>query len=198
MPKLICKPSGRTSDVYTATIPHGQLIFRSFCLAQDLDTIYDWTRQTYSRRFWQMDRYSKEELQEIYLSILQNPHAHSFIAFLNGSCIAQIDIYQVLIDELSAHVQASPHDCGIHLLMLPPEQSKKDLSFYVLRSFFTYYFSFDSPGILYGEPDEKNFSANLLTKKAGFSFLKTIRLSYKTANLYSITKRQFDATNKIS
>ena len=130
--------------------------------------------------------------------MLQNPHAHSFVAFLDDLLIAQIDIYQVLVDELSGHVPATPKDCGIHLLMLPPERSKKNLSFYLLRACFAYYFSFDSPGILYGEPDEKNLAANILARKAGFSFLKTIQLSYKTANLYSITKEQFNATNKIA
>jgi RimJ/RimL family protein N-acetyltransferase len=197
LPGLNCKPSGKASDVYAAVIPHGRLIFRSLCLAQDLDTIYSWTRQVYSRRFWQMDGYSRQEWQEIYLSILQNPHAHSFVAFLNDRPAAQIDIYQVLIDELSLHVQASFHDCGIHLLLQPPKQSQKNLSIYLLRAFITYFFSFDAAARLYAEPDEKNAMANLLAKRAGFSFLKKIQLSYKTANLYSLTKQQFHATNKI-
>ena len=44
---------------------------------------------------------------------------------------------------------------------------------------------------LYGEPDAANTPANLAAKRAGFQFQKTIQLSYKTANLYAITKDQF-------
>jgi acetyl CoA:N6-hydroxylysine acetyl transferase len=130
LPKLICKPIDQQSDLYSTLIPPGNLIFRSFCIENHLDTIFEWTRQVYTKRFWQMDKCTKEELKEIYLCMLQNPHAHSFVAFLDDLLIGQIDLYQVLSDELSVHVQATQHDCGIHLLMLPPEHSRKNLSFY--------------------------------------------------------------------
>ncbi|HLX92977.1 MAG TPA: GNAT family N-acetyltransferase [Puia sp.] len=197
LPQLFCKPPDDCSEVFHIMLPGGELIIRSLCLRIDLDMIHDWAGRAYSKRFWQLDHLSRDGLGETYRSLLRNLHAHSFIFVFDGYPVAQVDIYQVLADELSAHVTASPNDCGIHLLMQPPGQSPKNLSFEVLRSFGAYFFSFDGHGDLYAEPDCRNALANVLAKKAGFEYLRKIQLSYKTANLYVLTKNRFHATHQV-
>jgi hypothetical protein len=102
-----------------------------------------------------------------------------------------MDLYLVSEDELRGHVNAQPNDAGMHLLMGPPREMQKGFSFYAIKCLQEYYFSFDESGDLYCEPDQNNYHANRLAINTGFQFLKTIELSYKTANLYRITRQQF-------
>ncbi|HSZ86200.1 MAG TPA: GNAT family N-acetyltransferase [Puia sp.] len=173
------------------------VVFRSLQLSTDIELIHDWVNQPYTKRFWQMSVDIKS-LQKTYGSILENCHAHSFIGLLNEKITCLIDVYQVNIDELKQHVLASNDDCGLHMLMGPPRQMLKNSSHHMLSEFLSFYFSFPMAGSMYAEPDQENILANRLAKSVGFQFVKTIQLSYKTANLYSITKNQFYAKNKIS
>lgn len=181
------KPSDHEKTLFIKYTEAGALHVRSLQLPSDLDTLYDWVNRDYSRQFWQMNG-SKKVLLDTYAGLLENPAAHSFLLLLNQQPVAQVDLYLVQSDELGKHVAATGSDCGMHLLMLPPRESFKGLSREALRCFIEFYFSFSTAGNLYAEPDRENEKANLLAKKAGFQFLKTVELSYKTANLYVFTR----------
>lgn len=170
----------------------GKLEFRSLCLSTDLDIIHEWVNKSYALRYWQLNG-TKQSLKDIYTSVLENPHAHPFIALLDNSPVGQIDVYQILADELRDHIDAANNDCGLHLLMLPARQSKKNLSLEVIKAFIHLYFSYHTVGTLYAEPDNENAMANLLARKAGFQFLKQIELSYKMANLFQITPQDYSS-----
>ncbi len=175
---------------------NGTIAFRSLSLSNDLDLLHDWVNQPYTRRYWQLNE-NKESLTSTYRTVLDNPLAHSFIGLFNNNIVCQIDCYNVAADELKDHVEVSSGNCGLHILMLPPRQSQKGLTESMLKAFVKFYFSFSAANCLYGEPDCRNSGANIAAKRAGFEFVKTIILSYKTANLYSITKQQFHETNPI-
>lgn len=177
------KPSDEEKVLFKKYGTLGVLRIRSLQLETDLDILFDWVNHDYSRQFWQMSG-SKQVLRNTYSDLLKNPAAHPFFILLGEQPVALIDLYLVMADELQEHIEADESNCGLHLLMLPPKESKKDLSLYVLKGFLEYYFSFRQAGILYAEPDQENEKANLLAKKVGFEFLKTIQLSYKKANLY--------------
>ena len=173
-PPLCCKP--------------GPIYFRPLNLTTDLDLLHDWTNRPYSNRFWQMNG-SKEALKITYEQLLENPHVHSFIGMLGDEPIAQIDCYQIIADELGNHIKdVSPNDCGLHLLMQPPHRSRKNRSLDLLTAFINWYFSHPLAGNLYAEPDEQNKPALTLAERAGFTRLGTIRLTYKTATLFCITR----------
>lgn len=194
LPALLLKPAGMHPDIihYDEYIPELQatLSFRSLDIQTDLDLIYDWVNQAYARRFWQLNG-SKDLVRNTYEAILQNERAHSFIGCIDTLPVCQIDVYGVAGEELEQHVETGEHDCGLHLLMLPTKQLQKGWSYYVLKCFQHFYFSFDQHSCLYAEPDQENTLANKLAMDAGFHFLKTIQLSNKTANLYSIFRDQF-------
>jgi RimJ/RimL family protein N-acetyltransferase len=174
----------------------GKIGFRSLDLKSDIDTIHRWVNKPYARRYWQMN-ISRESLIETYVGILANPLAHSFIGQYDGRIICQVDLYHVSADELKDHVPALPGNCGLHILMLPPRESFKGLTESMLKAFIRFYFSFSAAGCLYGEPDARNTAATTAALRAGFKFQRTITMSYKTANLFSITKQQFHATYPI-
>ena len=200
-PPLFCKPFPGIREnelLFLLTDPTlgGTVAFRSLQLNTDLDTLHDWVNQPYTRRYWQMN-VDKESLISTYSKILNNPLAHSYIGLYNGKMVCQVDLYHAGTDELKDHIPVSSGDCGLHILMLPPRQSIKGLTEAMLRAFIRFYFSFAAASSLYGEPDCRNTAANIAARKAGFQFLRPITMSYKTANLYSITKQQFYATHPI-
>jgi hypothetical protein len=162
--------------------------FRSLDLSQDLELIHAWVNKTYAQRFWQLAG-SVGMLENIYGTVLANPMVHSFIGLVDEKPICQIDVYAVQADELAEHIDVQGEDCGLHLLMCPPREMQKGWSYYALRVFQEFYFSFEQAKRLFAEPDRENRAANQLAMNTGFHFLKTIELSYKTANLYCIGRK---------
>jgi len=201
LPALFCKPKndGSTYETLFQRDLHdiGKISFRSLKLDSDLSMIHDWVNREYSRAFWQMNG-SRDLLESTYKNILCDPHSHSFIGSLNGQPTCQIDLYQVLVDELRSHVNAEDNDCGLHLLMSPPNQRKKDTTPLFFKTFLAFYFSFPEAERMFGEPDRENIKSNNLVTDTGFKFIKQIELSYKTANLYCLTKTQFYAAHQTS
>lgn len=191
---IFCKPPGENTgylfETRNKTIK-GRIQFRSLDLAVDLPVIHDWTTQPYTARFWQLN-VDPAELNSIYQSMLANPLAHSFIGTLDEKMVCQVDCYHVSAEEIKEHIaDHGQGNCGLHILMLPPRESQKGLTEAMLKAFTEFYFSFDQARTLYGEPDTHNQWGNIAAKRAGFHFQKTISLSYKTANLYSITRDQY-------
>lgn len=163
---------------------------RSIDLEHDLEMLVNWVNQAYAKKFWQLEG-DATQLRNTYGSLFANPAAHSFIGCSDDEPVCQLDLYLVSEDELSNHVNGQPNDAGIHLLMGPPREMQKGFSFYAIKCLQEYYFSFDGSGDLYCEPDQNNYHANRLAINTGFQFMKTVQLSYKTANLYRITRQQF-------
>lgn len=193
--KLFCKPVEITHESELLYCKYqdplqGTISFRSLQLSADIDMIYDWVNQPYSKRFWGLNK-SRDLINETYETMLKNPLAHSFIGLFNDIPVCQVDIYAVAIDELQHHVESHPDDCGLHLLMAPPKQLQKNMSLHTLRCFLDFYFSFPMAQHLYAEPDRDNILANRLAVKAGFRCLRMINLSYKLANLWCINRKDF-------
>lgn len=163
---------------------------RSLNLSTDSSLLYKWVTKAYAQKFWQLIG-SRTAMERIYGDVLSNPQAHSFIGLIDDTPICQIDVYSVQADELARHIDADPMDAGLHLLMCPPREMRRGWSYYALKLFQQYYFSFEQSGTLYAEPDKDNHPANQLATHTGFRFLKTIELSYKTANLYAISRQDF-------
>ncbi|HLY71333.1 MAG TPA: GNAT family N-acetyltransferase [Puia sp.] len=170
---------------------------RSCNLTTDVDLVYEWVNLEYALRFWQLDG-DRSRVYNIYYNIQRNSHAHSFIGVLDYDPICQIDIYRVLYDEIHQYILADKNTCGFHLLMAPNEKPIHGLTTAIIQTLLQYYFSFPEAAIMYGEPDINNLRSNKLLQKIGFRFIQAISMSYKTANLYSITKQQFHEKNKIA
>lgn len=184
--RLFCKPTD-TKKVFSKN----NIQFRSLDLGTDISLIHDWVTQPYTHRFWQLN-VSREKVYALYKNILRDPDGHSFIGLWDHQPICQVDVYRVMADEVHNHIpDAMENDCGMHLLMAPAKYPVTGLTRSVLTTFLHFYFSFPGAQIMYGEPDIENDKANQLVKSCGFTFLKNIPMSYKTANLYSITKQQF-------
>lgn len=171
--------------------------FRSFDLEKDLLIIHEWVNMNYSKNFWQM-RGSIGLLRACYQCIQQSPFGHSFVGLLNNSLICQFDLYKVEADELASFVEFENDDCGFHLIMSPNNSPVHGLTATLIQAFLDFYFSRGDAGKMFAEPDTRNLKSIDLLERTGFKKIKTVDLSYKTAHVYSITKEQFYATNKIA
>jgi hypothetical protein len=198
LPRLFCKPplEHLSSEILFSKFSPDlvdYISFRSLDMDQDIDLIHKWVNKPYAKEFWKMDG-SKDHLIETYSAIAASPHAHSFIGTRGNKPICQIDVYRVLADELSNHVSVSPEDCGMHLLMAPNHNSVKGLTKIIVTAFLKFYFSFPVAQIMYGEPDSNNQKARKVLDHLGFEYLKEAALSYKTASIYRLIRKDFRST----
>lgn len=166
-------------------------------LERDLDMIFDWVNRDYALTYWQLDGTMKR-VYDTYYAIQRNSNGHSYIGLLDGRPVCQFDVYRILADEIRQYIMADENDCGFHLLMAPNESPVHGLSVAITRTFLEYYFSFEDATRMFAEPDIRNQRSNSILQKAGFRYLHGITMSYKTANLYCITKQQFHATHPIA
>jgi hypothetical protein len=167
------------------------LSFRSFNLDTDLELIHQWVNLEYALPFWQLDG-NKQRVYDLYYSIQRNSNGHSYIGLLNDIPVCQFDIYRVLADEIRQYITAGENDCGFHLLMAPNNKPVPGLSLTITLAFLEYYFSFPQAERMFAEPDINNPRSNSLLIRAGFQFLRSIKMSYKTAHLYCLNKQQFE------
>lgn len=196
---LWCKPlSNKASGTILFTKQYTDwndpVLFRSLDLETDLYMIHSWMNQAYSQKFWQLNG-AIDMVRSTYKGVLDKKHAHSYIGMMGDRPICLIDLYAVEADELKDHVDAKAGDCGLHLLMCPPREMQKGWSLLALRAFADFYFSFPQMNNLYAEPDIENSAANQLALKAGFKFIKEIRLAYKSAKLYSMDRKSYNCDN---
>lgn len=170
------------------------LSFRSLNLGTDLNMIHKWVNMDYTLAYWRLNG-SKQHLYELYYSIQRNSNGHSYIALLDDQPICQFDVYRILADEIRQFIPANENDCGFHLLMAPNEKPISGLSVAIVQAYLSYYFTFREATQMFAEPDIRNNRSNQILQRAGFSFHHSIEMSYKTANLYSITKQNFNETS---
>lgn len=165
--------------------------FRSLDPAKDLHLLHTWMNAEYARRFWGL-RGSPETIQHVYATAMASPQAHAFIGLIDGEPFCQVDAYAISGDELENHIaDAGAGDAGMHILMCPPRQMKRRWSYWAIKCFQQYYFFQEGACRLFAEPDQRNHPANQLAINTGFRLVSTIELSYKTANLYGLTREAF-------
>jgi hypothetical protein len=171
----------------------GTLSFRSFDLERDEGMIHEWVNRDYALRYWQLDG-DHTRVHDTYYAIQRSGEGHSFIGLLNGVPICQFDVYRVLADEIRDFILApGPQDCGFHLLMAPNEKPIPGLSIAITRAMLAHYFSFPEAQKMYAEPDITNPRSNRILQEVGFQFIESIQMSYKTANLYVLTRERFNS-----
>lgn len=191
---LFCKPAKPGTICRHPFDQSGrELFFESMDLDRHLAEIHRWVNLPYAQAFWNMTG-SSGLLQACYQCILQNPHAHSFVGFHGDKLSCQLDIYRVAADELGNHVETDADDTGFHLIMAPIVKSDlpvKGLTVAFLDIFIQWYFSFLEAQNLWAEPDVNNARSVRLLRLLGFSYVKTIRMSYKQAHVYRLSKQDY-------
>ena len=165
------------------------LVIKPLHLPRDINIIHEWVNQPYAKMFWQMDG-PVETLYHYYENLLSSGTGYSLMCFLEDKPIAQVDYYQVETDEVKKHLDYSETDFGIHMIMGNYHEPIAHLTRDVMITVLAFLFTLDINRVI-GEPDVRNEKANKLVVDVGFRFIKTIQMSYKTANLYLFSKAGF-------
>lgn len=166
-----------------------ELVIKPFSLQRDIALIHRWVNQPYARRYWQMQG-PVEQLYRYYETVLNSGAGYSLMVFLEQRPVAQVDVYDVMADEIGKLYEAKPGDHGIHVLMAPNRKPVRNLSTNVMVSCLAFLFTLSVNRVI-GEPDAENEKANALVKRVGFRLMKQVKMSYKTANLYSYRREDF-------
>ncbi|HET7115475.1 MAG TPA: GNAT family N-acetyltransferase [Hanamia sp.] len=167
-----------------------ELVVKPLHLPRDIHIIHQWVNQPRAKQFWQMEG-SVENLYRHYEDFLNAGNGYSLMCFLDNKPVAQIDYYKVAADEVKEHFDYKETDFGIHLLMGNYNEPIPHLTRDVMITGLAFLFTLDIARII-GEPDARNDKANKLVVDVGFRFIKTIQMSYKTANLYMFDKTDFN------
>lgn len=164
---------------------------RPLSLTRDIPVLHKWVNMKYAKTFWQMDG-SYKRLFNHYEQFLASGLGDSLMFFYPGNPmpVAQMDFYNPKLDEVGNMYEVHEDDVGVHLLMGPPTNPVKGLTTNVMRCGISYLFESGAKRII-GEPDKNSINANELVKRVGFQFIKSVELSYKTANLYILEKTEF-------
>lgn len=195
---LFCKPDHTGIICKALFSPTAQRIsFQSLDLIKHLPEIHQWVNLPYAEPFWHMGG-SMGLLRSCYQCIMQNPNAHSFVGMLDGRLFCQLDVYRVQADELAHHLRGADHDAGFHLIISPPDHVKPPvhgITVAFVALFLRWYFSFPQAKVMWAEPDIRNNRSIRLLQLLGFSLVKTIDMSYKTAKLYKLEKCHWPANH---
>lgn len=167
-----------------------ELIIKPLHLPRDIKTIHNWVNKPYAKAFWQMEG-SADDIYLHYENFLNAGTGYSLMCFLEDKPIAQVDYYKAATDEIKEHFDYCETDFGIHLLMGSYKKPIAHLGRDVMITALAFLFTLTDIERIVGEPDARNEKANQLVVDVGFRFIKTIQMSYKTANLYMFEKTDF-------
>jgi acetyl CoA:N6-hydroxylysine acetyl transferase len=171
-------------------IPPHEFILRSLDPDNDLPGIHPWLSLPYARSFWDVNL-SLVELQGLYRRIQSDHEAHSYLGLVDRDPVCQLDVYRVSGTEIGLHYDSGPGDIGIHLLMCPDRTRIADLTVETIRACLEFLFSLEFVSRVIAEPDCRHRAAQLVVRRAGFVFCKTVQLSEKRASLYCCGRDQF-------
>lgn len=167
-----------------------EIIIKPLHLPRDINIIHKWANRPKAKMFWQMEG-TKENLYQHYEDFLNSGSGFSLMCFLLNKPVAQVDYYKVATDEVKEHFDYRETDFGIHLLMGSYKKPIAHLGRDVMITALAFLFTLTDIERIVGEPDARNEKANKLVVDVGFRFIKTIQMSYKTANLYLFDKTDF-------
>lgn len=171
--------------------PGCRISLRSLRVPNDLPMIHQWVNLDYAKKFWNMDG-PLESLMQWYQGMQSGVQAHSYLGLLDHRPVAQVDVYLAAHHEIAQNFPVLRGDFGMHLLMAPVLPRVPELSKKIIHTFLEYSFGFPEVARMLGEPDAANRAANRLIREAGFRFLAELSLQTKRANLYGITREEFD------
>lgn len=184
--------------VYTKNFGNLTIKVRPFYAPEHLKLMHRWSSLPYASHFWQM-KMSFRKFRQFYLERVNSLKGVVFLLYLNEVPVAQVDVYQVSSDELSAFTETGNDDYGFHLLMAPYREllaacnkETRGLAEKVIITVLEMLFHISDASRVYAEPDINNIHSCRLAERTGFVFIKEIEMSYKKANLYCISKEMFN------
>ncbi|WP_051304857.1 GNAT family N-acetyltransferase [Chitinilyticum litopenaei] len=156
---------------------------------EDIPLIHAWVTAPRAS-FWGMQGQTLEQVAAVYHAQIDSPHQAPCLAYCNGEPAFLLESYDPAHDELATHYQVLPGDRGMHFLVAPaPGKPVHGFTRAVMDSILAWLFSDPLTTRIVVEPDVCNEKIHPLNRAAGFEYLRTLELSYKTA-WFAVCTRQ--------
>lgn len=154
--------------------------FRALDLKQDTPTLQSWFNQEYAQ-FWGMQGLSLAAIENL---MATTQHKFALIGEWQGKALFMVELYDPAHDEVGHHYPVAPGDCGMHLIIAPPDGCPiSGLSFKVMDAIAQLVLEKLAFSRLVVEPDQLNGKIHRLNSRVGIRYEKAIQLSTKAAYL---------------
>ncbi|BFL84673.1 GNAT family N-acetyltransferase [Shewanella baltica] len=154
--------------------------FRALDLKQDLPTLQSWFNQEYAQ-FWGMQGLNLTAIENL---MATTQHKFALIGEWQGKALFMVELYDPAHDEIGHHYRVAPGDCGMHLIIAPPDGNPiSGLSFKVMDAIAQLVLEKLAFNRLVVEPDQLNSKIHRLNSRVGIRYEKAIQLSTKAAYL---------------
>lgn len=154
--------------------------FRALDLKQDLPTLQSWFNQEYAQ-FWGMQGLNLAAIENL---MAATQHKFALIGEWQGKALFMVELYDPAHDEVGKHYRVAPGDCGVHLIIAPPDGKPiSGLSFKVMDAIAQLVLEKLAFNRLMVEPDQLNSKIHRLNSRVGIRYEKAIQLSTKAAFL---------------
>ncbi|MGX7653148.1 GNAT family N-acetyltransferase [Shewanella putrefaciens] len=156
------------------------LQFRALDLTQDIPTLQSWLNQDYAK-FWGMQGLNLDAIKNL---LATTEHKFALIGEWQAKALFMVELYDPAHDEVGQHYRAAPGDCGMHLIIAPPDgKPVSGLSFKVMDAIAKLVLEKLAFTRLVVEPDQLNMKIHHLNSRVGIRYEKAIQLSTKAAFL---------------
>lgn len=154
--------------------------FRALDLTQDIPTLQSWLNQDYAK-FWGMQGLNLDAIKNL---LATTEHRFALIGEWQAKALFMVELYDPVHDEIGQHYRVAPGDCGMHLIIAPPDgKPVSGLSFKVMDAIAKLVLEKLAFTRLVVEPDQLNMKIHHLNSRVGIRYEKAIQLNTKAAFL---------------
>lgn len=154
--------------------------FRALDLTQDIPTLQSWLNQDYAK-FWGMQGLNLDAIKNL---LATTEHKFALIGEWQAKALFMVELYDPVHDEIGQHYRVAPGDCGMHLIIAPPDgKPVSGLSFKVMDAIAKLVLEKLAFTRLVVEPDQLNMKIHHLNSRVGIRYEKAIQLNTKAAFL---------------
>ncbi|EAY27070.1 GNAT family N-acetyltransferase [Microscilla marina] len=168
----------------------GTIGFRKLDIEQDIERLHQWVNLEYAV-FWGLQNSSVATVKAEYEQLLARENYEVLVGEYNGDMAFLLERYAPQTDEIGKHYQVRPGDCGIHILMAPPNRPKANFTWHVFRAITDFVFDDAAVQRILVEPDIRNKKMFAICERIGFVLDAIVSLPHKTAQLAFYTKQNY-------
>ncbi len=168
----------------------GTVAIRPFRITEDSEVLYRWVNLDYAV-FWGMQGSSLPEVQKEYARLMQPDHYDIFIGLIQNRPVFVLERYNPNHDPIGTLYPKQNGDCGIHIIVAPPETKIPNFTWYLFSTIMDFVFQAPEVKRILVEPDIRNKKMFALCQRIGFQLDKIIELPNKTAQLAFLTKERY-------
>jgi RimJ/RimL family protein N-acetyltransferase len=171
----------------TTTLTENQdLRLRAVDPAADAALLHDWVVQERAV-FWGMGEKDRDEVEEIYTWIVEQPHLAAYLLEIDGDPVALFQTYDPEVDDIGQFYDRLPGDLGVHLLLADhPARAGRTTELVM----FLFDWLFHDPGTrrLVLEPDARNTKSLDLLGRLGARNGPRVEFPHKPAQFVFLTR----------